>query len=149
MHKKILDLIAGMVGCLIFLLLCPLIGLAIKLDSPGPVFFKQKRVGLRGRNFILYKFRSMRVTAEEEKAALLKKVETPWPLLNTKEDPRVTRVGRFLRKTSLDEFPQFINVLKKSNLKVFSHRQTIMMISLLTKALFSVMFQKNTMGSGL
>ena len=68
MYKKILDVIAGLAGFFIFVLLYPVIGLAIKLDSPGPILFKQTRVGMHNREFILYKFRSMRVTAEDEKA---------------------------------------------------------------------------------
>ena len=112
MYKKILDLIVGFLGFLIFLLLYPIVGLAIKLDSPGPVLFKQCRVGLHGRRFNLYKFRSMFLDAESKKEDLLVEKKTAWPSYKTKDDPRITRVGRFLRKTSLDEFPQFINVLK-------------------------------------
>ncbi len=111
-YKRILDIAGGLVGFSIFLLLYPLIGLAIKLNSPGPVLFKQTRVGLNNRHFKLYKFRSMRVDAEERKKELSAFNEMDGQMFKMKNDPRVTRVGRFLRKTSLDEFPQFINVLK-------------------------------------
>ena len=112
LYKKILDLIGGLFGFLIFLLLCPIVGLAIKLDSPGPVLFKQCRIGLHGRRFNMYKFRSMVADAESKKSALISKSEINGPIFKMEKDPRITRVGRFLRRTSLDEFPQFINVLK-------------------------------------
>ena len=88
------------------------ISLAIKATSPGPVFFKQTRVSLNGRHFTLYKFRSMVANAEEKKQELLHLNQMEGPVFKIEDDPRVTRVGRFLRKTSLDEFPQFWNVLK-------------------------------------
>ena len=112
LYKRILDLAAGFFGFLIFLLLYPIVGLAIKLDSPGPVLFKQCRMGMHGRRFNLYKFRSMTIDAESQKAKLIAKSEMNGPMFKMDNDPRITRVGRFLRKTSLDEFPQFINVLK-------------------------------------
>jgi lipopolysaccharide/colanic/teichoic acid biosynthesis glycosyltransferase len=90
----------------------PFIATAIKFDSPGPVFFKQKRMGSHGRVFYLYKFRSMFQDAEEHKQELMKMNLMNGALFKLEEDPRITRVGKFLRKTSLDEFPQFINVLK-------------------------------------
>ena len=111
-YKKILDMIGGSFGFLVFLFLYPIIGAAIKLDSPGPVLFKQVRLGMHGRKFNLYKFRSMGLDAEEKKTELLVDKDTPWPEYTTENDPRLTRVGRFLRKTSLDELPQFINVMK-------------------------------------
>jgi exopolysaccharide biosynthesis polyprenyl glycosylphosphotransferase len=88
-----------------------LLALAIKIDSKGPVFFKQKRVGLRGRKFIVYKFRTMVTNAEELKEKLMQQNEMDGPVFKMTNDPRITRVGRFLRKTSLDELPQFFNVL--------------------------------------
>ena len=112
LYKRILDLVAGFLGFIIFLFLYPIVGLAIKLESPGPVLFKQRRVGLHGRQFDLYKFRSMCIDADSKRKELLVKKEAPWPTYKTENDPRITKVGRFLRKTSLDEFPQFINVLK-------------------------------------
>ncbi|MDN5290174.1 MAG: hypothetical protein PWQ06_413 [Anaerophaga sp.] len=88
-----------------------LVALAIKIDSKGPVFFKQKRVGRRGRKFIVYKFRTMVTNAEELKEKLMHQNEMDGPVFKMTNDPRITRVGRFLRKTSLDELPQFFNVL--------------------------------------
>lgn len=89
-----------------------LIAMAIKLDDGGPVFFKQERVGLNGRRFYCYKFRTMVTNAEALKASLMGQNEQEGPVFKITMDPRVTRVGRFLRKTSLDELPQFINVLR-------------------------------------
>ncbi|WP_141733006.1 sugar transferase [Oligoflexus tunisiensis] len=96
------------------ILLAPIAGmiiLAIKLDSPGPVYFSQTRVGRGGRLFRLHKFRTMVTNAEELKQTLLAKNELDGPVFKIRNDPRVTRVGRFLRKTSLDELPQLWNVL--------------------------------------
>ncbi len=87
------------------------LSLLIKFTSEGPIFFKQKRVGLRGRRFYAYKFRTMVVNAEELKAKLMEDNEMDGPVFKMKNDPRITKVGRFLRKTSLDELPQFFNVL--------------------------------------
>ena len=112
LYKKLLDLAAGLLGFMVFILSYPIMWLIIKLDSPGPVLFKQRRVGMHGRQFYLYKFRSMVADAELQKAALLAKSEMKGPMFKIERDPRITRVGRFLRKTSLDEFPQFVNVLK-------------------------------------
>jgi len=89
-----------------------LIAIAIKLDSPGPVFFRQVRVGKGGKPFVLYKFRSMVDGAERQQAALRKAYGRGPLLFKLRDDPRVTRVGRILRRTSLDELPQFFNVLK-------------------------------------
>ncbi|MEL7585564.1 MAG: sugar transferase [Prolixibacteraceae bacterium] len=88
------------------------IALAIKLDDGGPAFFKQERVGLNGRRFYCLKFRTMVVDAEALKAQLMGQNEQEGPVFKISLDPRVTRIGRFLRKTSLDELPQFINVLR-------------------------------------
>jgi exopolysaccharide biosynthesis polyprenyl glycosylphosphotransferase len=85
---------------------------AIKLTSKGPVFYKQVRVGLRGRLFDMYKFRSMVVNAERQLAELIAKNEQTGPVFKMRHDPRVTRVGRFIRKYSIDELPQLVNVLK-------------------------------------
>jgi len=85
---------------------------AIRLDSPGPIIFRQKRVGMHGKEFVVYKFRSMRVGAEEEHERLLVYNEMTGPLFKMRDDPRRTRMGRFLRKTSLDELPQLFNVMK-------------------------------------
>lgn len=112
LYKRILDLSGGLIGTIILFIMYPFVAAAIKLDSPGPVFFKQKRMGLHGRVFNLYKFRSMYRDAEQRKQELMEKNEMNGALFKLKDDPRITRVGRFLRKTSLDEFPQFLNVLK-------------------------------------
>jgi exopolysaccharide biosynthesis polyprenyl glycosylphosphotransferase len=88
------------------------IALLVKLDSPGPVLFRQRRVGLHGRAFTLHKFRSMRVGAEAERHLLLARNEMDGPVFKVADDPRVTRVGRLLRRTSLDELPQLWNVLR-------------------------------------
>ena len=88
------------------------LALAIKLDSPGPVFFRQRRVGLQGRTFDIFKFRSMYLDAEERLESLRAQNEMSGPVFKMKNDPRITRVGRFIRRTSLDEFPQFWNVLR-------------------------------------
>lgn len=112
LYKRILDVIGGVLGTLLFFLMYPFVALAIKLDSPGPVLFRQKRVGQHGRLFDLYKFRSMIHNADAGKAALMNKNEMQGLMFKIKNDPRITPVGRFLRKTSLDEFPQFLNVLK-------------------------------------
>lgn len=86
--------------------------LAIKLDSKGTVIFKQKRVGMNGRHFDMYKFRSMCVDAEEQKKELMKQNEMDSGFMfKMKDDPRITKVGKFIRKTSIDELPQFFNVL--------------------------------------
>lgn len=88
------------------------VAVAIRIDSPGPVMFTQDRTGQDGRRFRMYKFRTMVVDAEERKAELQHLNELPWPDFKITDDPRVTRVGRFLRASSLDELPQLINVLK-------------------------------------
>lgn len=109
--KRIIDIIGSIIGLAITGVLTPLIAIAIKLDSPGPVFFSQKRVGKNGRYFRLYKFRSMYTDAEERKKELMEQNEMEGPMFKVENDPRVTRVGAFLRKTSLDELPQFFNIL--------------------------------------
>jgi exopolysaccharide biosynthesis polyprenyl glycosylphosphotransferase len=89
-----------------------IIGLSIKIGSKGPIFFKQERIGLRGRKFKLYKFRTMVVDAEEQLKKLKVKNEADGPVFKIKDDPRITTVGRFLRKTGLDELPQLFNVIR-------------------------------------
>jgi exopolysaccharide biosynthesis polyprenyl glycosylphosphotransferase len=89
-----------------------IIALMIKSTSKGPVIFKQERVGLRGRKFYIYKFRTMVANAEALKRKLMEQNESDGPTFKIKKDPRITPVGRFLRKTGLDELPQLFNVLK-------------------------------------
>jgi lipopolysaccharide/colanic/teichoic acid biosynthesis glycosyltransferase len=99
----------------VLVVLAPLfaiIAIAVKLSSPGPVIFAQRRSGRGGRPFLMYKFRTMVADAEARKAELLTQNEQDGPAFKIKNDPRVTAVGRFLRKTSLDELPQLWNVLK-------------------------------------
>lgn len=109
--KRIVDILGGTVGLLITALLTPFIALAIRLDSPGPIFFCQTRIGKNGRRFKFYKFRSMYIDAEERKKELMAQNEVKGLMFKMENDPRITPVGRFLRKTSLDELPQFYNIL--------------------------------------
>lgn len=108
--KRIVDIIGALVGLFITGLFFPFIALAIKLEDGGPVLFRQTRIGMYNREFRLFKFRSMYTDAENRKNELLKNNEMKGAIFKIKNDPRITRVGRFLRKTSLDEFPQFYNV---------------------------------------
>ena len=94
------------------MILMALIALAVKMDTPGPVLFRQDRVGQGGKPFTLYKFRSMKIGAEDQKDLLRDLNEADGPIFKIKDDPRVTRVGRGLRRLSLDELPQFYNVLR-------------------------------------
>ncbi|MGI8385435.1 sugar transferase [Robertmurraya sp. P23] len=111
--KRLIDFLFSSFGILLFLPLFLLIGLLIKLEDPkGPVLFKQVRVGKNGEEFYMYKFRSMVTDAEKQLENLLKYNEVNGLMFKMKDDPRVTKVGKFLRKTSLDEFPQLFNVLK-------------------------------------
>jgi exopolysaccharide biosynthesis polyprenyl glycosylphosphotransferase len=110
--KRAIDFTIALVGLIVSLPLTLLIALAIKLDSPGPVLFRQVRVGKVGRHFVLYKFRSMSEGAEQEQQKLAGMNETEGPIFKIRHDPRCTRVGRFLRRTSLDELPQLYNVLR-------------------------------------
>ena len=112
LYKRLLDFVGGVVGTMIFLAMYPIVALAIKIDTPGPVIFKQKRVGKHGRVFLLFKFRTMYLDAEERLKELTGKNEMNGYMFKLADDPRITRVGRFLRKTSIDEIPQFLNVLR-------------------------------------
>lgn len=109
--QRALDIILSIIALLLLLAPCLIIAALIKLETPGPVLFKQKRVGKDGVIFWFLKFRSMVADAEAQRNALMKMNEASGPLFKIKNDPRVTRVGRFIRKYSLDELPQFINVL--------------------------------------
>ena len=110
--KNTIDRIGALFGLLLAAPIFLLTALVIKLESRGPVFFKQVRSGLNGKPFKLLKFRTMCTNAEDKKAALKAFNEMSGPVFKIKKDPRVTRVGKFLRKYSVDEIPQFINVLK-------------------------------------
>jgi len=108
--KRSLDILGGLVGSVITLLLLIPIAIAIQLDDPGPVFYSQMRCGYRGKPFRIWKFRSMVTNADEIKH--LVENQAQGLIFKNEDDPRITRVGKFLRRTSLDEFPQFWNVLK-------------------------------------
>jgi exopolysaccharide biosynthesis polyprenyl glycosylphosphotransferase len=110
--KKILDVIISLVMLILLSPFLILIGITIKVTSKGPILYKQPRVGLRGRIFNLYKFRTMIVNADEIRKSLESVNEADGPVFKIKNDPRVTRIGGFLRKTGLDELPQIINILK-------------------------------------
>lgn len=107
--KRLLDVAGSLVGLLILALVFVPVAIAIKLDTPGPIFYAQRRSGLYGRPFKIRKFRSMVENADALKASVTN--EATGPVFKNKRDPRITRVGRFLRRTSLDELPQFWNVL--------------------------------------
>ena len=123
--KRAIDIAGGLIGCLLTLLITLFVGPAIYLKSPGPIFFSQERVGKNGKKFKMYKFRSMYMDAEARKAELMKENKLgDGKMFKMDFDPRVignkvlpdgshkTGVGDFIRRTSLDEFPQFFNVLK-------------------------------------
>ncbi len=110
--KRIADLVASVVGVIILSPLLLGIAVAIRLDDGGSILFRQRRVGLHGRSFDVFKFRSMRPDAEEHRAELAHLNEVRGPVFKMTNDPRITKVGRFLRRTSLDELPQLINVLR-------------------------------------
>ena len=111
--KRCFEILGSLVGCAITGILYVIFGIAIKAESDGPVIFSQERIGKNGRTFRMYKFRSMYQDAEERKKELLEQNEMEGgKMFKIKDDPRITHVGRFIRKYSIDEFPQFVNVLK-------------------------------------
>lgn len=110
--KALLDRVLTVIGLIILFPLLAAIAAGVKLTSKGPVFFRQERCGLNGRKFVLYKFRTMVPEAEELRARLQAANEMDGPVFKIKKDPRVTPIGRILRRTSMDELPQLINVLK-------------------------------------
>ncbi len=110
--KRVLDVAGSLCGLLLLSPLLLAVAVAVRLDSPGPVLFRQKRVGADEKVFICYMFRSMYRDAELRQAALEDLNEAEGPVFKIKDDPRITRVGRFLRRWSIDELPQLINVLK-------------------------------------
>jgi exopolysaccharide biosynthesis polyprenyl glycosylphosphotransferase len=110
--KRVLDMVVSFACLVAFSPMLLAVALAIKLSSPGPVLFVQKRVGMNKRTFTLYKFRSMYVDAELRREGLAHLNEMDGPVFKIKNDPRITPVGRFIRKTSIDELPQLINVLR-------------------------------------
>jgi exopolysaccharide biosynthesis polyprenyl glycosylphosphotransferase len=109
--KRVFDVVVSVIVLAVFAPVLVGIAIAIRYDSPGPVLFRQRRVGRNGREFWMLKFRSMHVDAESRLEALRAHNEMSGPVFKMTRDPRVTRIGGFLRRTSLDEFPQFLNVL--------------------------------------
>ena len=109
--KRGLDLLGGTIGLLMISPIFIVTAILIKVTDPGPIFFSQVRVGRNGRRFKMHKFRSMVVDAEKRKKELMKLNEMDGPVFKIKRDPRITPIGRFIRKTSIDELPQLINVL--------------------------------------
>lgn len=109
-RKRIIDIIGALVGLGVTVILTIPLAIAIQLDNPGPIFYSQIRCGVKGKRFRIWKFRSMVVDADELKH--LVDNQAKGHVFKNQDDPRVTRLGRFLRRTSLDELPQFWNVLK-------------------------------------
>ncbi|WP_419955139.1 sugar transferase [Neobacillus niacini] len=111
--KRMIDIMGALFGIFFLSLLFIVIGILIKIEDPkGKILFSQKRVGLNGKEFKMYKFRSMVWNAEEKLAELLKFNEVSGAMFKMKDDPRITKVGKFIRRTSIDELPQLFNVLK-------------------------------------
>jgi lipopolysaccharide/colanic/teichoic acid biosynthesis glycosyltransferase len=109
--QRLMDILGAGLALIVLLPMCVLVALAIKLDTPGPVLFVQTRVGKGGRLFPVYKFRSMVTNAHAMRHKLAEHNERNGPVFKIKKDPRITRVGRWLRRLSIDEVPQFLNVL--------------------------------------
>lgn len=110
--KRIMDIVGGLVGCVITVVVAIPLYPIVKIQAPGPLFFKQTRVGKNGRTFKMYKFRSMYVDAEARKAELMKQNEMQGQMFKMKDDPRIFPAGHFIRRYSIDELPQFFNILK-------------------------------------
>ncbi len=122
--KRIFDIVLSLAALVLFSPVIVITAAAIKLDSPGPVFFKQARVGKRGKEFGCYKFRSMVVNADAMKKDLMDKNEADEVVFKIRNDPRITRVGRIIRKLSIDEVPQFLNVLQ-GNMSIVGPRPPV------------------------
>ncbi|WP_278600946.1 sugar transferase, partial [Clostridium tertium] len=112
LSKRIIDIIGSLIGLILLSPILIIVGILIKFESKGPIVFTQKRVGKNGKEFDMYKLRSMVVNAEEIKEKLKEQNEMSGPMFKMKDDPRITKVGKFIRKTSIDELPQLVNVLK-------------------------------------
>lgn len=110
--KRIIDIMGALMGLILLSPLLLIVGILIKAESKGPIIFSQDRIGKNGKTFRMYKLRSMVANAEELKGTLMKENEMSGPMFKIKYDPRVTKIGRFIRKTSIDELPQLFNVLK-------------------------------------
>ena len=112
MIKRLFDIVGSIIGLAITAVVTVFLAPILLIESRGPLIFKQKRVGRNGRYFYVYKFRSMYKDAEERKKALMEQNEMKGLMFKMTDDPRVTKVGKFIRKTSIDELPQFFNILK-------------------------------------
>lgn len=110
--KRLLDVIGSLVAIILFLPISVYLAFRIKIEDHGPIIYKQERIGRDGRRFFILKFRSMVVGAHAMKNEILKSSDVDGPIFKMREDPRVTKVGNFMRLHSLDEIPQFINVLR-------------------------------------
>lgn len=110
--KRTIDIISALAGLVLMAPIMIVVAICIKLESKGPIIFSQERVGEDGKLFKMYKFRSMVINAEQLLDKLQEKNEMTGPMFKIKEDPRITKIGRFIRKTSIDELPQLFNVLK-------------------------------------
>lgn len=111
--KRWVDILGALVGLILLSPILIIVSILIKLEDPkGKIIFCQKRVGKQGKVFNMYKLRSMVHNAEELKASLMKQNEMSGPMFKMKNDPRITKIGKFIRKTSIDELPQLINILK-------------------------------------
>lgn len=112
--KRIVDIVGQLIGIIISLPIMLTLIVPLKIESPGSFIFKQKRVGRNGRTFYIHKIRSMYIDAEKRKQELISKNEMNGHMFKIEKDPRITRIGRFIRKTSIDELPQFFDVLTGS-----------------------------------
>lgn len=110
--KRLMDIICSMSALIVLAPILIVVAILIKIESKGPVIFSQERVGINNKKFKMYKFRSMVVNTEDMKEKLEKQNERKGPMFKIKNDPRITKIGRFIRKTSIDELPQLINILK-------------------------------------
>ena len=110
--KRAMDIICSLIGLIVLMPILLVVSILIKTESKGPIIFSQDRVGKYGEKFKIYKFRSMVVNAEELKEKLANENERAGPMFKIKNDPRITKVGLFIRKTSIDELPQLVNILK-------------------------------------
>lgn len=110
--KRIMDIAGALVGCIISVPIIAIVAIPLKLESPGPLVFRQRRVGRNGRVFYIHKLRSMYLDAEERKKELMARNEMNGLMFKMQDDPRITKVGKFIRKTSIDELPQFFDVLR-------------------------------------
>lgn len=110
--KRLIDVVGSIIGLIVFFPITIWIVIRIKLEDGGPVLYKQIRVGKQGELFSMYKFRSMVVGAPSLKVELVQQNESDGPIFKIKNDPRITEIGKFIRKHSLDEIPQFINVIQ-------------------------------------